>query len=136
MRASQLYNFASLDVGLPKMVEGEEKAFEPMIEPAVPLPAEPNPLSNLAAIQGLLHPNITVPSGWKPGMPVELPSEFLKTGVKIGSESSGESGVAKRGSEEGDDEISCFVIVGVRMMGLRLVLLGREIAVRRTLFHN
>ncbi|KAF4382236.1 hypothetical protein G4B88_011565 [Cannabis sativa] len=76
MRASQLYNFASLDVGLPKMVESEEKAFEPMIEPAAPLPAEPNPLSNLAAIQGLLHPNITVPSGWKPGMPVELPSEL------------------------------------------------------------
>ncbi|PON91818.1 Mediator complex, subunit Med [Trema orientale] len=76
MRASQLYNFASLDVGLPKLVESEEKAVEPMIEPPAPPPAEPNPLSNLAAIQGLLHPNITVPSGWKPGMPVKLPSEL------------------------------------------------------------
>ncbi|PON53188.1 Mediator complex, subunit Med [Parasponia andersonii] len=78
MRASQLYNFASLDVGLPKIVESEEKAIEPMVEPPVPLPAaaEPNPLSNLAAIQGMLHPNIAVPSGWKPGMPVELPSEL------------------------------------------------------------
>ncbi|PON83634.1 Mediator complex, subunit Med [Trema orientale] len=78
MRASQLYNFASLDVGLPKIVESEEKAVEPMVEPPVPLPAaaEPIPLSSLAAIQGLLHPNITVPSGWKPGMPVELPSEL------------------------------------------------------------
>lgn len=76
MRASQLYNFASLDVGLPKIVESDEKTVEPMIEPPAPATTEPNPLANLATIQGLLHPNITVPSGWKPGMPVELPTDL------------------------------------------------------------
>ncbi|EXB81224.1 hypothetical protein L484_013165 [Morus notabilis] len=76
LRASQLYNFASLDVGLPKIVESDEKTVEPMIEPPAPAPTESNPLANLATIQGLLHPNITVPSGWKPGMPVELPTDL------------------------------------------------------------
>lgn len=78
MRASQLYNFADLDVGLPTMVEGKEKTIEAIIEPPLPpaLPTDANPLVNLAAIQGLLPPNITVPTGWKPGMPVELPSNL------------------------------------------------------------
>lgn len=76
MRASQLYNYATLDVGLPKIMESDEKTVEPLIEPPAPAPTKPNPLANLAAIQGLLHPNITVPSGWKPGMPVELPSDL------------------------------------------------------------
>ncbi|KGN54188.1 mediator of RNA polymerase II transcription subunit 4 [Cucumis sativus] len=73
MRASQLYNFANLDVGLPKAVESTEKTIEPMIEPPAPVRPDANPL---AAIQGLLPPNITVPSGWKPGMPVELPGDL------------------------------------------------------------
>ncbi|KAF3444348.1 hypothetical protein FNV43_RR14039 [Rhamnella rubrinervis] len=73
MRASQLYNFANLDVGLPKVVESKDKSIEAMIEPPPPmLVPEPNPLPNLAAIL----PNITVPSGWKPGMPVELPMDL------------------------------------------------------------
>ncbi|XP_060185368.1 mediator of RNA polymerase II transcription subunit 4-like [Lycium barbarum] len=63
MRASQLYNFADLDVGLPKTDEAK-KIVEPLIEPL----AETNPLANL--------PNIVVPSGWKPGMPVELPTDL------------------------------------------------------------
>ncbi|XP_057983663.1 mediator of RNA polymerase II transcription subunit 4 [Malania oleifera] len=76
MRASQLYNFADLDVGLPRTVDSKEKTIEALIEaPAAP-PAEPNPLANLAAIQGLIPPNIMVPSGWKPGMPVELPTDL------------------------------------------------------------
>nr|AVV30150.1 RNA polymerase II-like protein [Lagerstroemia indica] len=75
MRASQLYNFADLDVGLPKTVETKEKTIEPIIEPTL-VPDTNNPLANLAAIQGLLPPNITVPSGWKPGMPVELPTNL------------------------------------------------------------
>ena len=72
MRASQLYSFADLDVGLPK-AEESDKTIEAIIEPPAAQPAEVNPLANLSAIQGLLPPNITVPSGWKPGMPVELP---------------------------------------------------------------
>ncbi|XP_060192381.1 mediator of RNA polymerase II transcription subunit 4-like [Lycium barbarum] len=67
MRASQLYNFADLDIGLPKTDEGKENILEPLIEP----PAESNPLANLSAIQGLLPP-----PGWKPGMPVELPTDL------------------------------------------------------------
>uniref|UniRef100_A0A2P2IK79 Mediator of RNA polymerase II transcription subunit 4 n=1 Tax=Rhizophora mucronata TaxID=61149 RepID=A0A2P2IK79_RHIMU len=78
MRASQLYNFADLDVGLPKMVETKEKTIEPIIEPPPPPQsvAEGLPLANLTAIQDLLPPNITVPSGWKPGMPIELPMDL------------------------------------------------------------
>ncbi|GFZ11101.1 hydroxyproline-rich glycoprotein family protein [Actinidia rufa] len=76
LRASQLYAFAELDVGLPKSVESKEKTMEPFIEAPPAQPAELNPLANLTAIQGLLPPNIVVPSGWKPGMPVELPSDL------------------------------------------------------------
>ncbi|KAK4720967.1 hypothetical protein R3W88_011200 [Solanum pinnatisectum] len=69
LRASQLYNFADLDVGLPKTDEGK-KIVEPLIEPL----AETNPLANLSAVQGLVPPNIVVPSGWKPGvLSIDLP---------------------------------------------------------------
>ncbi|CAN0924820.1 Mediator of RNA polymerase II transcription subunit 4 [Linum grandiflorum] len=66
MRASQLYNFADLDVGIPKS-EIKEKAVEAIIEPPPPPPPP--------VLAGLL-PNITVPSGWKPGMPVHLPVDL------------------------------------------------------------
>lgn len=72
MRASQLYNFADLDIGLPKTDEGREKIIEPMIE----TPTESNPLANLSAIQGLNPSNLVAPPGWKPGMPVELPIDL------------------------------------------------------------
>ncbi|XP_039022395.1 mediator of RNA polymerase II transcription subunit 4-like isoform X2 [Hibiscus syriacus] len=77
MRASQLYAFAGLDVGLPKNVKTDEKTVEAMIEPPPVQPSASNQLANLAALQGLLPPNFTVPSGWKPGMPVELPTDLL-----------------------------------------------------------
>ncbi|XWS55768.1 hypothetical protein CRYUN_Cryun09bG0029000 [Craigia yunnanensis] len=76
MRASQLYNFADLDVGLPKTVETREKTVEAIIEPPPAHPVDTNALANLAALQGLLPPNFSVPSGWKPGMPVELPTDL------------------------------------------------------------
>ncbi|XVF07980.1 hypothetical protein REPUB_Repub06bG0185800 [Reevesia pubescens] len=76
MRASQLYNFADLDVGLPKIVETKEKTVEAIIEPPPAQPVDTNPLANLGALQGLLPPNFIVPSGWKPGMPVELPTDL------------------------------------------------------------
>ncbi|XP_074267713.1 mediator of RNA polymerase II transcription subunit 4-like [Silene latifolia] len=58
MRASQLYTFANLDVGLPKM----------SVE--IPTIPEPVPMS--------LPPNfpVSVPAGWQPGMPVELPRDL------------------------------------------------------------
>ncbi|XP_057801463.1 mediator of RNA polymerase II transcription subunit 4-like [Salvia miltiorrhiza] len=72
MRASQLYNFADLDIGLPKTDEGKEKIIESLIEtPAAP-PAESNPLASLSAITSTL----VAPPGWKPGMPVELPIDL------------------------------------------------------------
>lgn len=71
MRASQLYNFADLDVGLPK-----DKSKDKEIEAFIETPEDANPLTNLSAIQGLMPPSITVPSGWKPGMPVELPKNM------------------------------------------------------------
>ncbi|KAH6797725.1 hydroxyproline-rich glycoprotein family protein [Perilla frutescens var. hirtella] len=70
MRASQLYNFADLDIGLPKTDEGKEKIIEPLIEtPAAP-PAESNPLASISAMK------LAIPPGWKPGMPVELPLDL------------------------------------------------------------
>lgn len=74
MRASQLYAAADLDVGLPKTDERKEKIVEPLIEtPAIqPTATE----SNLSALQGRVPPNIVVPSGWKPGMPVDLLSDM------------------------------------------------------------
>lgn len=71
MRASQLYNFADLDVGLPKMDDGKDKVLEPFIGTPTGIPSENNPLP-----AGLIPPNIVVPSGWKPGMPVELPIDL------------------------------------------------------------
>ncbi|KAL1214695.1 Mediator of RNA polymerase II transcription subunit 4 [Cardamine amara subsp. amara] len=65
MRASQLYTFADLDIGLPKTVDKMEKKVEALIEP-------PPETMNLSAIQNLPLP----PPGWKPGMPVELPKDF------------------------------------------------------------
>ncbi|CAI8615312.1 unnamed protein product [Vicia faba] len=77
MRATQLYNFADLDIGLPKQVENKEKTVEAIIEPPPPLqPVDTNPLANLSAIQGMLPPNFSIPTGWKPGMPVQLPIDM------------------------------------------------------------
>lgn len=65
MRASQLYQYADLDVGIPKQAVTE------------PLPVaivEPEPAK-------VVHPKLEsvpgmppVPPGWRPGMPIELPA--------------------------------------------------------------
>ncbi|GAV84186.1 Med4 domain-containing protein [Cephalotus follicularis] len=60
MRASQLYAFADLDVGLPKSIESKETTIEAIIEPM--------PLVDTIPLHSLLPP-----AGWKPGMPVDLP---------------------------------------------------------------
>nr|GEU28936.1 mediator of RNA polymerase II transcription subunit 4-like [Tanacetum cinerariifolium] len=70
MRASQLYAFADLDVGLPP--ENKDKFT---IEPLAENPLDANPLANMG-IMDMLPPNIVVPSGWKPGMPVQLPTDL------------------------------------------------------------
>ncbi|KAI3907942.1 hypothetical protein MKW98_003587 [Papaver atlanticum] len=59
MRASQLYNFADLDIVLPKIQINEK-----------------NKLVD-SAVEGLVPPQLTVPSGGRPGMmSVELPTDF------------------------------------------------------------
>ncbi|KAI9077219.1 hypothetical protein K1719_040790 [Acacia pycnantha] len=55
MRASQLYNFADLDIGLPKVVESKEKTIEPIIEPPPPQPMETNPFGGLLPPNFLFH---------------------------------------------------------------------------------
>ncbi|KAF5182180.1 Mediator of rna polymerase ii transcription subunit [Thalictrum thalictroides] len=64
MRASQLYAFADLDVGLPKVVEADERTIDSLVEPSA---MQPNENVDFAAVQGLVPP-----PGWKIGMPVEL----------------------------------------------------------------
>ncbi|GKA19602.1 mediator of RNA polymerase II transcription subunit 4-like protein, partial [Tanacetum coccineum] len=82
MRASQLYAFANLDVGLPP--ENKDKFT---IEPLAENPSDANPLANMG-IMDMLPPNIVVPSGWKPGMHVQLPTDLsilLPAGWKPGT---------------------------------------------------
>ncbi|GJX90867.1 mediator of RNA polymerase II transcription subunit 4-like protein [Tanacetum coccineum] len=71
MRASQLYAFANLDVGLPP--ENKDKFT---IEPLAENPSDANPLANMG-IMDMLPPNIMVSSRWKPGMHVQLPTDLL-----------------------------------------------------------
>lgn len=73
LRASQLYAFADLDVGLPKVVKSEERTVDSLVEPSA---VQSNENADLGAMQGLIPPQLTVPSGWQPGMPVELPSDL------------------------------------------------------------
>lgn len=75
MRASQLYAFADLDVGISKTVEDKETMIEPLIQSPVTQPSE-SALANMATMQGMIPPNFVIPSGWKPGMPVELPTDL------------------------------------------------------------
>ncbi|KAG9443387.1 hypothetical protein H6P81_014727 [Aristolochia fimbriata] len=71
MRASQLYNFADLDVGLPKQAEAKEKSVETLIE--APPPVEP-PSVDPSALLGLRIPQM--PVGWRPGMPIVLSPDW------------------------------------------------------------
>ncbi|CAH9061400.1 unnamed protein product [Cuscuta europaea] len=67
MRASQLYNFADHDVGLPKTDERNEKILEPLVDPA---------MEEVNHKQLPILSNIVVPDGWEPGMPVVLPIDI------------------------------------------------------------
>ncbi|KAH7668954.1 Mediator complex subunit Med4 protein [Dioscorea alata] len=78
LRASMLYHFADLDVGVPAgkveskegVTAGDDSGSLALIEPTPPreqVPTVPIPTPMLP---------IAVPPGWKKGMPVELPSEL------------------------------------------------------------
>ncbi|KAF6134873.1 hypothetical protein GIB67_002274 [Kingdonia uniflora] len=73
MRASQLYNFADLDIGLPKVVDSKEGIIEEQYHETMPV--ESNSVVDLVG-QGVVPPQIMVPSGWRPGMPIELPTDL------------------------------------------------------------
>ncbi|XP_071703035.1 mediator of RNA polymerase II transcription subunit 4 [Rutidosis leptorrhynchoides] len=70
MRASQLYTFADLDVGLPKETK-EKFTIEPLAEET-----SNNPLGNMGIKDMVIPPNFVIPPGWKPGMPVQLPTDL------------------------------------------------------------
>jgi len=67
MRASQLYQYADLDVGIPKQAITEPLAVA-IVEPAPEkVVVHPKP----EVVPGMLPP---MPPGWRPGMPIELPA--------------------------------------------------------------
>uniref|UniRef100_A0A0D6R1K8 Mediator of RNA polymerase II transcription subunit 4 n=1 Tax=Araucaria cunninghamii TaxID=56994 RepID=A0A0D6R1K8_ARACU len=69
MRASQLYQFADLDVGISKQTITEPLPVA-LVEPPAEL-AKENPLLLADVIPGVPVP--AMPPGWRPGMPIELP---------------------------------------------------------------
>lgn len=75
MRASQLYHFADLDVGVPKKApEAKERTADALAEPPLMEPTPPREEAPVPMPPPMLP--ITVPPGWRKGMPVELPSEL------------------------------------------------------------
>ncbi|MQL90493.1 hypothetical protein Taro_023084 [Colocasia esculenta] len=74
LRASQLYHFADLDVGVPKKApESKERGPETLVEAMKErTPAREEPPMG---VPGMLLP-INVPPGWKKGMPIQLPSDL------------------------------------------------------------
>ncbi|THF95328.1 hypothetical protein TEA_016870 [Camellia sinensis var. sinensis] len=52
----------------------KEKTIEPFIEACPAQQPDSNSIANLTGIQGLIPPNFVIPPGWRPEMPVELPS--------------------------------------------------------------
>ncbi|KAK1326141.1 Mediator of RNA polymerase II transcription subunit 4 [Acorus calamus] len=76
MRASQLYRFADLDVGVPGAAEGVDRtAVEALIEVERTPPAEAAAQAAVPPtwMKGLPDGFPKVPKGWKPGDPVPLP---------------------------------------------------------------
>jgi len=69
MRASQLYQYADLDVGIPKQAVTEPLSVA-IVEPALDRVVV-NPKQEV--VPGMLPGMPPVPPGWKPGMPIELP---------------------------------------------------------------
>jgi len=67
MRASLLYQYADLDVGIPKQTITEPLPVA-IVEPA-PEKVVVNPMPEV--VSGTLPP---MPPGWRPGMPIELPA--------------------------------------------------------------
>nr|GFD15236.1 mediator of RNA polymerase II transcription subunit 4 [Tanacetum cinerariifolium] len=70
MCASQLYAFTDLDVGLPP--ENKDKFT---IEALAENLSDANPIAHMRIID-MIPPNIVIPSGWKPGMHVQLPTDL------------------------------------------------------------
>lgn len=69
MRAFQLYQYADLDVGIPKQAVTEPLPVA-IVEPP-PDKLVVNPKQEV--VPGMLPAMPPVPPGWRPGMPIELP---------------------------------------------------------------
>ncbi|XP_062193947.1 mediator of RNA polymerase II transcription subunit 4-like [Phragmites australis] len=89
MRMSQLYQFADLDVGVPKKPleakEGITAEVEaaPLFEPTPPLEEPPQPLMlPITLPPGLLKEMPKPPPGWKPGDPITLPLDGILPGIR------------------------------------------------------
>ncbi|PUZ71744.1 hypothetical protein GQ55_2G338500 [Panicum hallii var. hallii] len=84
MRASKLYQFADLDVGVPKKPLEAKEGITAEVE-AMPL-YEPPPQEGAPRIPSTLPPmfpkELKPPPGWKPGDPITLPLDDILPGVK------------------------------------------------------
>ncbi|XP_073012377.1 mediator of RNA polymerase II transcription subunit 4 [Typha latifolia] len=75
MRASQLYHFADLDVGVPKKaMEAKERAAADVMTEVLLEPTPPREELPVPVMPPMLP--IAVPPGWRKGMPIELPIEL------------------------------------------------------------
>ncbi|KAI4331465.1 hypothetical protein MLD38_029653 [Melastoma candidum] len=73
MRASQLYAFADLDVGVPRETKDEAEGVERVgVAAGIPTAEGVRAFDDVSS----MIRNLKVPEGWKPGMPVELPEEL------------------------------------------------------------
>lgn len=85
MRASKLYQFADMDVGVPKKPLEAEEGITAEVE-AMPL-YEPPPQEEVPRLPNTLPPmfrkELKPPPGWKPGDPITLPLDDILPGVKV-----------------------------------------------------
>lgn len=84
MRSSKLYQFADMDVGVPKKPLEAKEGITVEVE-AMPL-YEPPPQEGAPRLPDTLPPmfpkDLKPPPGWKPGDPITLPLDDILPGVK------------------------------------------------------
>ncbi|PWZ39348.1 Mediator of RNA polymerase II transcription subunit 4 [Zea mays] len=83
MRASQLYLFADLDVGVPKKPLDAKEGIAPEVE-AAPLyePPQEGPSRLPNTLPPMFPKELKPPPGWKPGDPITIPLDEILPGIK------------------------------------------------------
>ncbi|XP_066397627.1 mediator of RNA polymerase II transcription subunit 4 [Miscanthus floridulus] len=83
MRASQLYLFADLDVGVPKKPLDAKEGIAAEVE-AAPLyePPQEGPSRLPNTLPPMFPKELKPPPGWKPGDPITLPPDEILPGIK------------------------------------------------------